>query len=73
MRYGLATAIFLVLTYVLERSCASAAEHSLARSIAAFALLLNQVCFVYALKLTTATTVALMLGTMPVFAGLSGR
>ena len=73
MRYGLATAIFLVLTYALERSLRVGGRAQLGQiAIAAFALLLNQVCFVYALKLTTATTVALMLGTMPVFAGLFG-
>ena len=37
--------------------------------VAFVALFLNQICFVYALKLTTATTVALILGTMPIFAG----
>jgi drug/metabolite transporter (DMT)-like permease len=73
IRYGLATVIFLVLTYVLERSLRVGGRTQLGQiAIAAFALLLNQVCFVYALKLTTATTVALMLGTMPVFAGLFG-
>ena len=73
VRYGLATAIFLVLTYALERSLRVGGRAQLGQiAIAAFALLLNQVCFVYALKLTTATTVALMLGTMPVFAGLFG-
>jgi drug/metabolite transporter (DMT)-like permease len=36
--------------------------------IAVFALLLNQICFVYALDLTTAATAALILGTTPVFA-----
>ncbi|MGH3142912.1 MAG: DMT family transporter, partial [Gaiellales bacterium] len=73
VRYGIATAIFLVLTYALERSLRVGGRAQLGQiAIAAFALLLNQVCFVYALKLTTATTVALMLGTMPVFAGLFG-
>jgi drug/metabolite transporter (DMT)-like permease len=73
LRYGIATAIFLVLTYVLERSLRIGGRAQLGQiGIAAIALLLNQVCFVYALKLTTATTVALMLGTMPVFAGLFG-
>ncbi len=62
-----------MLTYVLERSLRVGGRAQLGQiAIAAFALLLNQVCFVYALKLTTATTVALMLGTMPVFAGLFG-
>ncbi|MGH3017481.1 MAG: DMT family transporter [Gaiellaceae bacterium] len=73
VRYGIATAIFLVLTYALERSLRVGGRAQFGQiAIAAFALLLNQVCFVYALKLTTATTVALMLGTMPVFAGLFG-
>jgi drug/metabolite transporter (DMT)-like permease len=71
VRYGFATAIFLVLTFVLERSLRIGGRAQLRQvAAAAFALFLNQVCFVYALKLTTATTVALILGTMPVFAAL---
>ena len=71
VRYGIATAIFIVLTLVLERSLRMGGRAQLRQvGVAAFALFLNQVCFVYALKLTTATTVALILGTMPVFAAL---
>ncbi|HEU0305246.1 MAG TPA: DMT family transporter [Gaiellaceae bacterium] len=71
VRYGFATAIFLVLTVALERSLRIAGRGQRRHvAAAAFALFLNQVCFVYALKLTTATTVALILGTMPVFAAL---
>jgi drug/metabolite transporter (DMT)-like permease len=71
LRYGGAIVIFIVITLVLERSLRiEGREHWLEVGAAAAALLLNQICFVYALKLTTATTVALILGTMPVFAGL---
>jgi drug/metabolite transporter (DMT)-like permease len=71
VRYGLATAIFAALTLVLERSLRIGGKAELRYvGAAAFALYLNQICFVYALKLTTATTVALILGTMPVFAAL---
>jgi drug/metabolite transporter (DMT)-like permease len=74
VRYGLATGIFIVLTLVLERSLRIGGRRDRGRILAATgALFLNQVCFVYALELTTATTVALLLGTMPVFAGLLGR
>ena len=73
VRYALATAIFVVLTVALERSLRIGGRRELAQvGVAAFVLFLNQVCFVYALKLTTAATVALILGTMPVFAALFG-
>jgi drug/metabolite transporter (DMT)-like permease len=73
VRYVLATAIFVVITVALERSLRIGGRPELAKvGLAAFVLFLNQVCFVYALKLTTATTVALILGTMPVFAALFG-
>jgi drug/metabolite transporter (DMT)-like permease len=73
VRYVLATTIFVVLTVALERSLRIGGRQELVQvGLAAFALFLNQVCFVYALKLTTATTVALILGTMPVFAALFG-
>ncbi len=38
--------------------------------LAALMLFLNQLCFVYALKLSEASTVALLLGATPVFIGL---
>ena len=73
VRYALATAIFVVLTVALERSLRIGGRRELSQvGVAAFVLFLNQVCFVYALKLTTAATVALILGTMPVFAALFG-
>jgi len=73
VRYSLATAIFVVVTVTLERSLRIGGRPELVQvGVAALVLFLNQVCFVYALKLTTATTVALILGTMPVFAALFG-
>ena len=73
VRYGLASLIFVVITLIVERSLRISGRrgHRIV-AVAAVSLFLNQMCFVYALKLTTATTVALLLGTMPVFAGLLG-
>ena len=68
VRYGFAAAIFLVVAGGL----------SIARSdwwliaVAAVLLILNQVAFVYALERTTAATVGLILGSLPIFAGLIG-
>jgi drug/metabolite transporter (DMT)-like permease len=68
VRYGLATLLFAALVVALERTLA--VHGRMARrtaGIATLALVLNQICFVYALDLTTATTAALILGTTPVF------
>ncbi len=71
VRYGFAIAIFVAITFALERSLRIGGRRQLIQvGAAAFVLFLNQVCFVYALKLSNATTVALILGTMPVFTGL---
>lgn len=71
LRYAAATAVFVALTLALERSLRIQGPGRRRHvGAAALALFLNQVCFVYALKLATASTVALVLGTMPVFAGL---
>ncbi len=68
VRYGVATALFAALTIAVERSLAirGAASWRFV-GLAVTALLLNQICFVYALELTTAATAALILGTTPVF------
>ena len=71
VRYGAAVALFLAITFALERSFAIGGGRSLQLlGIATVTLLINQICFVYALKLTTATTVALILGATPIFTGL---
>jgi len=71
IRYGLAAAIFIVMTLFLERTLRIRGRAERIRvGVGAIALTLNQLCFVYALTLTTATTVALLLGTLPVFSAL---
>jgi drug/metabolite transporter (DMT)-like permease len=67
-RYGVAVAIFLVLARSLR-----VARRDLPLVAAAAALLvLNQLAFVFALERTTAATVGLVLGALPIFAGLLG-
>ena len=70
IRYGAATALFWIFTYRRERSFRIARNDFRLVGIAALALFLNQLCFVYALKLSQASTVALLLGATPVFIGL---
>lgn len=71
VRYGLAAALFAALTLLVERTLAIGGRRS--RGLVASAVLflwVNQIAFVYSLRLTTATTVALVLGTTPVFTAL---
>jgi drug/metabolite transporter (DMT)-like permease len=71
VRYGCATALFAAVTYARERSLRVARRDLvLLLAPAAVLLLLNQFGYVYSLKLTTASTVALILGTTPIFVGL---
>lgn len=68
VRYGAAAALMAVLVLAAERTLAVRGEGSWRLvGVAVGTLLLNQVCFVYALDLTTAATAALILGTTPVF------
>ena len=70
-RYGAAAILAVVVTLVLEGSLAVGGRRSLMLiGLAASFLLVNQVAFVYALKLSSATTVALILGTTPIFAAI---
>jgi drug/metabolite transporter (DMT)-like permease len=68
VRYGFAAAIFLV---VAGNLWIARADWRLV-VVAAALLLVNQVTFVYALERTTAATVGLILGSLPIFAGLIG-
>jgi drug/metabolite transporter (DMT)-like permease len=71
VRYGAAALLFALLTLTLERSLAVGGRSSLGlMAVAALVLFLNQLAFVYSLELTSATTVALILGTTPVFTAL---
>ena len=71
-RYGLAGAIFLALTFYVERSLRVQRRHLAVFALAAVTLYLNQLSFVFALDLTTASTIGLVLGAIPIFAALFG-
>jgi drug/metabolite transporter (DMT)-like permease len=71
VRYGVATALFAAVTFARERSLRVAwRDVPLLIVPAALMLLLNQFGFVYSLKLTSASTVALILGSTPIFVAL---
>ena len=72
VRYGAAAAIFAVITIVAERTLRIARRDLPLVGIAALALFANQLCFVYAVKTSTASVVALVLGATPIFAALLG-
>ena len=72
VRYGLAALIFLALTLVTERTLRILRSDVPAALLAAATIFLNQIAFVYALETTTASTVGLILGATPIFAGLLG-
>jgi drug/metabolite transporter (DMT)-like permease len=72
VRYGLAAAIFVGLTLLAERTVHVARRHLPLIGLAVVALWLNQMSFVFALDRTTASTIGLLLGAIPIFAALLG-
>jgi drug/metabolite transporter (DMT)-like permease len=70
IRYFVAISLFWVFTYYRERSFRIARADLRFVLIAALMIFLNQLCFVYGVKLAHASTVALLLGTTPIFIGL---
>ena len=72
VRYGLATAVFLVIVLVGERTLRIARRDLPLAALAALLIFLNQISFVYALEKTTASTIALILGATPAFAAVIG-
>ena len=72
VRYGLAAAIFVTLTLVVERTLRVGRRHLPIVALAAGCLWLNQLSFVFALNETTASTIGLLLGAIPIFAALFG-
>ena len=72
VRYGLAGAIFVGLTLLAQRTLRIERRHVSVMVLAAVVLFVNQVCFVLALDATTATTIGLLIGTIPIFAALLG-
>jgi drug/metabolite transporter (DMT)-like permease len=71
LRYAAAAVLAVAVALFLERSLSVGGRRSLLLiALAAGFLLINQVSFVYALKLSSATTVALILGTTPIFTAI---
>jgi len=71
LRFAAAAAILGGVAYGRERTLALRRRDMVFLAVAALiGICLNQLTFVYAIKLTTATTVALLFGTLPVMAGL---
>ncbi len=73
VRYGCAALVFVAITLAWEGSL-RIGRGELALAIVCTGLLFaNQLSFVYALKFTTATTVALVFGTLPIFTAILAR
>jgi drug/metabolite transporter (DMT)-like permease len=72
VRYSLAGAIFVALTLLVERTLRIDRRHLPVLAFASVVLAANQLCFVYALDLTTASTIGLILGAIPIFAAIYG-
>ncbi len=70
IRYALAALIFLLIVLPRERSIRIERRDLPLVGGAIVLLFLNQVGFVFAIDLTTATTVALLFGTLPIFTAL---
>ncbi|HYZ19205.1 MAG TPA: DMT family transporter [Gaiellaceae bacterium] len=70
VRYSAAALLFVAITFPRERSLRIARDDVLLVAGAVVVLLANQLSFVYALDFTTATTVALLFGTLPIFTAL---
>src|SRR5436309_8314170 len=70
IRYGLAILLFWIFTWWRERSFRIARSDVWLVLLAGLFIFANQVGFVYAVKLASASTVALLLGATPVFMGV---
>ena len=69
-RYFAAAALFVGITAVSERSLAVRSRDLLLMLGLAVVLFVNQLGFIYGLKLSSASTVALIFGSLPIFTGL---
>jgi drug/metabolite transporter (DMT)-like permease len=70
IRYLAAGALFWSFTYAREQSFRINLSDTKLIALAGLLIFINQLCFVYAIKLTNASTVGLMLGTTPIFIGI---
>src|SRR5919199_4039275 len=73
VRYAAAASIFVGITIAFEGTFRLAQADVRLAAFGTFVLLLNQLCFIYALRFTTATTVALLFGTLPIWTALVAR
>ena len=73
VRYGAAALVFAAITFAWERSLRLGRADLLLVAVCIAVLFANQLCFVYALDLTSATTTALLFGTLPIWTGLLAR
>lgn len=71
-RYGLAVLIFVAIVLVAQRSLRIERRDFRLVLLASLMIFLNQICFVYALDTTSASTIALLLGATPAIAALIG-
>lgn len=72
VRYGFAAVVFIGIALVAERSLRIARRDLPVVIAAAVAIWINQIGFVYALKTTSASVIALILAATPIFAALIG-
>ena len=72
VRYGLAALVFIGIAVFAERSLRIRRRDLVAVILAALVLWVNQIGFVYALKTTSASVIALVLAATPIFAALIG-
>jgi drug/metabolite transporter (DMT)-like permease len=70
IRYGAATALFLCFTWRRERSFRVGRRDVRLVALGGLLIFLNQLCFVISVHETSASTVALILGALPIFTGL---
>jgi drug/metabolite transporter (DMT)-like permease len=73
VRYACAALIFVAITLAWEGSLRIGRERIPLIALCTALLFANQLSFVYALKFTTATTVALLFGTLPIFTAILAR
>jgi drug/metabolite transporter (DMT)-like permease len=72
VRYGLAGLVFVVLTLATEGTLRMRRSDLPLLALATVTLWLNQLAFVFALDVTTASTIGLLLGAIPIFAATFG-
>ena len=73
IRYAAAALVFAAITFAWEGSLRIGRRDFTLTVSCVVVLLLNQLCFVYALAFTTASTVALLFGTLPIWTALLAR